>query len=187
MKLGLRRVGYLVGLCLTLVACGATLFTIEISRESTAVVEGGTVLETLLGDFGLSDFVAMDITSAQEIVNQGVEPGDINEVRLTLFQLEVTSPDEGDLSFIQSLDLFVEAPNLPRVRVAWQDTFPEGVGLVNFNFDDVDLTDYVVSEAMTLTTETSGSRPNGDHTLIARFSLDVAVTLQGAWNAATGE
>ena len=187
MKLGWRRIGAWLGLCLTLVACGATLFTIQITREATTFVEGGTVIEALLGDFGLSDFIAMDITSAQEIVNQGVEPGDINEVRLTLFELEVSSPDEGDLSFIERLDLFVEAPNLPRVRIAWQDTFPSGVNRVSFNYDDVDLTDYVVSEALTLTTETSGTRPDGDHTLIARFTLDVAVTLQGAWNAAVGD
>ena len=187
MKLGLRRSCALFGLCLMLFACGATLLTIEIARETTTRVEGGTVLESLLGDFGLSDFIAMDFTSAQEIVNQGVEPGDINEVRLSLFQIEVTSPEDGDLSFIESLELFVEAPNLPRVRVAYQDVFPEGVMLVDFNFDDVDLTDYVISEALTLTTESTGTRPDSDRDLTIRFALDVAVTFQGAWNAATGD
>jgi hypothetical protein len=169
-----------------LTACGATFFTIEIARDTTTVVEGGTLLEALVGDVGLSDFIAMDFTSSQEMANQGVEPGDINEVRLTLFQIEVTAPGDGDLSFIQSLDLFVEAPGLPRVRVAWQDDFPEGVMVVDFNYDDVDLTEYVVSEALTLTTDFNGTRPSEDHELTVRFALDVAVTFQGAWNAATG-
>ena len=182
-----QRTCSILGLCLTWVACGATLMTIEIDRETTTVVEGGTVVEALLGDFGLSEFVAMDFTSAQEIVNQGVEPGDINEVRLSLFQMEVTAPDEGDLSWIDELELYVEAPDLPRVRIAYQDTFPEGVMVVDFNYEDVDLRDYVLSEALTLTTTSRGNRPEVDHTLTIRFALDVEVTFQGAWNAATGQ
>lgn len=107
-------------------ACGATLLTIEIAREASTVVEGGTLLESLVGDVGLSELVFMDFTSVREIVNQGVEPGDINEVRFTQFQIEVTAPSDGDLSFIQTLDLFVEAPDLPRVRIAGQGDLPEG-------------------------------------------------------------
>jgi hypothetical protein len=181
-----RGLSALTGLVM-LTACGATLLTIEIARETTTVVEAGTLIESLVGDVGLSEFIAMDFTSAQEMVNQGVEPGDIGEVRLTLFQIEVTDPSDGDLSFIQTLDLFVEAPDLPRVRIAWQDDFPEGVMVVGFNFEDVDLTEYVVSEALTLTTDFNGTRPGEDHDLTVRFALDVAVTFQGAWNAATGD
>ena len=57
---------------------------------------------------------------------------------------------------------------------------------LDFELDDVDLTPYVVSESMTLTTEVSGTRPDADHTVVARFALDVAVTTQGACNAASG-
>lgn len=168
------------------VACTSTLLHLEIARETETTVERGTLLEELVGDLGLADFIAMDITSAQEIQNQGVQPGDINEVRLTMFQLEATTPEGGDVAFIERLELFVEGPGLPRERVAWQDTFPEGQAIIDFELDDLDLTAYVVSEALTLTTDVTGTRPDEDHTIVARFALDVAVTTQGACNAASG-
>ena len=49
-----------------------------------------------------------------------------------------------------------------------------------FDIVDVDLTDYVVSHSMTLTTEVSAHRPDADTEVEARFVVDVGVTVQGA-------
>lgn len=57
--------------------------------------------------------------------------------------------------------------------------------VVDFNFEDVDLTEYVVSQARTLTTDFNGSRPGEAHDLTVPCALDVAVTIQGAYNTAT--
>ena len=56
--------------------------------------------------------------------------------------------------------------------------------MVQFNLSDVDLTEYLVSESMTLTTDVTGHQPEDDTTVVARVVLDVGVTLQGARNAA---
>jgi hypothetical protein len=43
----------------------------------------------------------------------------------------------------------------------------------------VDLTEYLVSESMTLLTVTTGHRPSEDVTVEARFELSIGVTGQG--------
>ena len=53
---------------------------------------------------------------------------------------------------------------------------------VDFDVEPVDLTEYVVSESMTFTTEVTGRRPDVDTTVEARFDVAVGVTGQGACN-----
>ena len=67
--------------------------TISIEETATTTVESGTILEELLDDFGFDDFVTMDVTASSELQNQGVEPGDIREARLTYFELSLRSPE----------------------------------------------------------------------------------------------
>lgn len=161
-------------------ACQGKLVTISVEKQSTTTVEGGSILENLLGDLGFDSFVSMDLTQSEELQNQGVEPGDIVDVRLVYLELEALSPPGADLSFIDSMDVYVSAPGLDEVRVASADDFPEGQAVVSFDIADVDLTDYVVSESMTLRTDVTGHRPDEDTEVEARFAVDVGVTVKGA-------
>jgi len=163
-----------------LFACDGTLISIDVSGEAETVVGEGTILEELVGAMGFGDFVSMDITSASELENQGVEPGDIQDVALTVFSLEVVDPAGGDLAFLESVELYVEGPDLPRQLVASADEFPEGQTRVDFAVEDVDLTDYVVSQSLTLETNVTGRRPEEDTTVKASYTLSVGVTSQGA-------
>ena len=94
------------------IGCAAidSLLTIEISESSQVTVEQGTVLESLLGDLGFGDFISMDLTQSQELVNQGVEPGDIERVTLTLLELEALEPNDADLRFIEQMEVSASAP-----------------------------------------------------------------------------
>ena len=47
-----------------------------------------------------------------------------------------------------------------------------------------DLKDYILSEAMTLTTDVTANRPSEDTVIKATYLLDVGVTLQGVRNQA---
>lgn len=178
----LRRVSLILALG-GLIACDAVLATISVEQEATTDVDGATLLEQLVGDLGFGSFLDMDITQSEELQNQGVADEDIQAVHLVVLELEVIEPDGGDLSFLDSMEFYVEAPDLDRKRVAVREDFPEGVSLVAFEIIDIDLHDYVVSESMTLTTEVTGHRPDDDTTITARFALDVEVTTQGACNA----
>ena len=169
-------------LALVVLGCGGKLFTIDVSEQATTVIPGATLLETLAGDLGFGSFVSMNISESEELANQGVAPGDIRESYLVEFTLEATDPPGADLSWIDAMDLYVTAPDLPEVRIASLDDFPEGVSTVSFDLDDVDLTDWIVSESMTLTTDVTGRRPPEETTVTAGFVLEVGVTQQGLCN-----
>jgi hypothetical protein len=155
-----------------------------VEYEASTTVERGTILEELLGDMGFDEFLDMNVTEAEEIENQGVEPGDIRDVRVTEFTLEVTAPQDGDLSFLSQMAVYVEAAGLPEILVASQDSFPPGQRLVEFALEDVDLTEYAVSESLTLSTDVEGHRPDEDSDIRAHVTLDIGVTGQGACRAA---
>ncbi len=156
------------------------LTRIDVEGDAETTVEGSGLLGELLGELGFEGFASMDIASSEELQNQGVEPGDIKDARLVSFELEVLDPEEGDLSFLSQLSVSVSAPDLPQVLLASQVAFPEGTTLVPFDVEDVDLTDYVTSRSLTLTTEATGEPPTEDTTIVARYLIDVGVTLQGA-------
>jgi len=166
---------------LVLPGCGK-LFTITITDDATTTVDQGTLLEQLVGDMGFDSFLDMDLTESDELVNQGVEPGDIKDVHLTQFSLTATDPAGADLSFLQSMDLSVEGPDLPSVVVASASSFPEGQATVDFDLMDVDLTPYVVSKSMSLTTAVNGHRPDQTTDVRADYQIKVGVTGQGVKN-----
>jgi len=174
---GLPRIAPL--LFLLAIACGGELLRIDVRQQAETTVEQGTPLEQLIGDIGFGDFLNMDITASQELQNQGVSPGDITEVWLTQFVIEVEAPDGADLAFLESVELYIEAPDLPRVLVASATEF-DGQTRVEFELEDVDISDYVISQSMTLDTEVSGRRPDQDTDLVADFTLNIGVTQQGA-------
>ena len=70
------------------------------------------------------------------------------------------------------------------MRIAHADDFPEGEPKVSFTLDDVDLTAYVVSQSLTITTDVTAHRPEQDTDVTAAFTLDVGVTAQGVKNQA---
>lgn len=162
-----------------LLGCSGALVQIQITERADTVVPGASLLEELAGDLGFDALTTMDLTANEELANQGVEPGDIQDVQLIDFRLTVLEPDTQDLSFLDEMAVYVEAPGLPREQVAAQASFPEGQGEVRFVLTGLDLTPYAVSERMTLGTEVTGRRPDEDTTVRATVTLDVGVTAQG--------
>lgn len=176
---GRRLSVLLLPLAAGLTGCGK-LFSITIEESSTTVIASGGLLSELTGQLGFDDFLAMDITDNQELANQGVEPGDIQDVEVTLIELTATDPAGADLSFIESIDVYVTSPDLPEVLIATQDAFPDGQASVALELERVDLTDYAVAESMTITTDASGTMPEDDTTVRADIEMRVGVTGRGA-------
>jgi hypothetical protein len=176
----------IVGLgAVALLSC-SKLATIKIHSESTTTVDRGTLVESFVGDMGFGDLLNMNVVDAEELRNQGITKGDIQDVRLDSVELEVSAPAGGDLSWVDTLEFYVEAPGLPRTRIAHQEDFPAGQSIVDLVVDDVDLTDYAISESMDITTDAAGHRPDQDTDVIGRVVLKVGVTAQGACNATKG-
>lgn len=166
-------------------ACGdGSLVHIDIDGSDKVEVRGGNALEDLVGDLGFDSFTNINIVDSQKLKNQGVEPGDISTARLVSFELELLEPEDGDLSFIDSFEIWVESPGLEPKLIAEAQDFPDGETYVSFDVMDVELVDYVVSESMTFSTDISANSPREDSIVQASYVIDVGVTLQGAKNQA---
>lgn len=170
-------------LLLVLLGCDGSLVHIDVDGKAQTVVEAGTLVEDLLVDFGFGEFVEMDLTTAEELRDQGVEPGDIVSAAMTLFTLE-SIDGQGDLSFLQRMTLTATAPDLDAVEIATCDDFPAGEPLVTFVLSGADFAPHLVSKEMSLIVDISGRRPTVDTTVEASFIVDVGVTAQGVANAA---
>ena len=159
------------------VACNGALFTTEIRDQSLVTIETIDAVDQLT----LDEFAGINLTESTSLQNQGVEPGDINNVTMTEFTMLAIDGDL-DLAFLDSVNLYVQSDGLPKTLVASAEDFPQGIALISFDLEDVDLTAYVVSESMDFTTEVIGNHPNQTTRIEAEYAIDVGVTGQGACN-----
>lgn len=164
-----------------ILGCAGGLFSISVGESASTTVEGGGLVGGLTGSLGFTGLSSMGITASEELQNQGVAPGDIDGASLVYFEMEALD-GQGDLAFIDSLSVYVAAPDQPEQLLASSQDFPTGQAVVALSVEPLDLTPYIVSESMTLTTDVSGELPDEDTTVEARFELDVRVTGQGACN-----
>lgn len=164
---------------LALLCCG-DLDRFEVAEESTATLPGATLLERLAGDVGFGGFLDMDLRESQELRNQGVEPHQIDSVRLSELSLSVAAPSGQDFTFLESLEFYVESAGLPRRRIARGGPFAAGAGRVDLELDDVELAPYAAAESMSITTEATGRRPPQSTTINAALRLQIDVDVTGA-------
>lgn len=181
MKLPIRlgqRVAF-ASIAVSLAMC-SSLDTISISETSQSTIPQGSVLEQFVGDLGFGEFFEMDLSQNQELRNQGVEKHQIDSVYLTSLELTITTPQDADFTFIDTLEFYVESEGLPRQRIAYGGPFDVGVNTVSLSLDDVDLANYVAAATMQVTTEAEGRRPAEDTTISAALGFAVDVNVGGA-------
>ena len=138
--------------------CGGISFDVKLDSET--IVERGTLIEQLL-PVVFDSFIAIDLTETQEFKNEQVGRDRVKSVLLSSFAIEVTHPpDESDLSFLRSLEFFVEADDLAQERIAYsdEDAFSQGVRRVDLQLDDVELQPFVVADHFSVTSKVSASR-----------------------------
>ncbi len=168
------------GLALVLCQSCLSVGTASVSESARARVPRSPTPEPLQGDLGFHDLVELDLTEAEALQDRDVRPSDIHDIRLADVVLTATKPDAADLAFLERVELWASAPGLPPVLIASQDDFPPGVPEIAFDLEDVDLEDYVLSRALTLSLEASGETPSKSTTLEVDFTVDVGITASGA-------
>ena len=72
--------------------------------------------------------------------------------------------------------MYVETADLDQLRIAYSNSFPEGQKNIVFELDDVDISEYVVQDSMSITTEVTGSPPSEDTSIEADIALEIGVT-----------
>lgn len=163
---------------LVLIACGS-LSRISVSQNATATIPGATLLEQLAGDLSFGGLGSFDISQSAEFKNQGVKKEQINSVTLKALTLTVTSPSNGDFTFLEKLSFFVEAPGVEKKEIAKGGPFTVGQKTVSLTVLDVELAPYATAASMTFTTAATGKKPSNTTTIDAKVTLDADVNIGG--------
>ncbi len=159
-------------------ACG--LLRLEVEHDAATVVPGAGLLGTVLGVVDLGGLDDFDVAVSEELADQGVEPGDLREVRLTRFELT----GEPDLGFLRALDVYASADGVAEVLLASVGDVPDGEAVAALRLEDVDLAPLVVAGGMRFRIAASGEAPEEDTDVVASVAAEVVATPQGACNAA---
>lgn len=173
----LRRLREGIGLVALLMG-GCEVTDVDIEQSGTAYIPR----DHTAGAIEMPEMEDLDLVLAI-IDNPGVGTEDITDAMMTSLRVEVLSPESADLSFADRVEVFAEAPGMETVRIAYQDEFPAGEQVVEFQTDDVDLRDYVASRSVTIRAEISGDAPDETVEVEAIANLNVGVTVRGACDA----
>jgi hypothetical protein len=179
---GFRR-ALVLGLLAAALACQGALLKVDVEAQATGRVQGAAAAPDARGFPELERLAA---STTEDLRDQGVDPGDLAFAHLRVLTLSVTS-DDGDLSFLDGITLYVEAPGLDRVRLASGADFPRGLRSADLVLEDVDLGPYLEQDAVTVGATAAGRRPEDPVTLEASLVLEVGVTPRGACSAIEGD
>jgi hypothetical protein len=160
-----------VAACFALAGCGLVQF--DVTETGDAQVPACTGLQCVLPQLGFTAFDNLDLSQSQQWQNNNANKNDVSSVLLSAASLDVTVPDGGDMSFIHSLQFYVNAPDAGQALVAEGDTFPAGQSHVELTTYPVELAPYVKASAMTVTTNATGTQPQQDTTLHATLTFHV--------------
>ncbi|MGB1017855.1 MAG: hypothetical protein ACPGVH_02195 [Chitinophagales bacterium] len=129
-------------LLISMVSCNKLdkLTQFNIDYKETVTVPGNTIISL---PFDLDD-QELETNSSTSFENNNSNKDLVEKATLTKMQLDHKSPSSGDLSFIESISIFLEADGLPEIKIAWKDVVPENVGkTLDLDLTDADLKDYV--------------------------------------------
>jgi len=166
----------LIGLCMISPTAGcAQLSQLDLHFQEAAVIPNGGLLAGQIFEEEML-FVLFDEPFLEE---EGVSKEDINSVQLTQFELNALTPEDADLSFIESVSVYCVEPESENwTLLAAQDTFPEQTPAVEFTLEDVDLSSAFLDGALSLAVDVAGALPEEDIEVEAALTLTVDVRLR---------
>lgn len=75
----------------------------------------------------------------------------IEEIKLTELKLKITSPDDEDFSFLESLQVYISAEGLDEIKIASKETIDANTGnTLDVDVLDVDLKEYIKKDKFNL-------------------------------------
>lgn len=163
--------------------CASELFTITLEQSTETEIAGFEMPDP--GGGVLPEAEELDLSelmhgvSGDVLRDRGVEPGDISDLFVDRIHLRVLSPADADLAFLDSLELYVSAPDLPDALVAFGDEFPDGVADVDLEVEGVDLEPYLMAEGMEITPVGAGLPPGVTTRVRATLGVSIGVTARG--------
>ena len=111
--------------------------------------------------------IETDSKSSFEVENTNKDL--IEKINLSRFQLIITSPNNGDFKFLNSISAFISADNLPEVKMAWKDSISENIGnTLLLDISNTDLKEYIIKDKINLRLNTVT-----DEILSSDYQIDI--------------
>ena len=155
-------------------ACQGKLATIVVSDEIPLQIPP-FIPELHPGDIG-----ALDVKV--EFENPGLQEGDIADARLRELALVITDPERGDLTWIKSLEIYIETEEEAPVLIASRYSFAPGSSVAVLDLEDVDLAPYIVGETIRIVPDITAVSPGYSLDIDVLFTIGVGITSQGCSN-----
>lgn len=111
-----------------------------------------------------------------------IDPDDLADAVIDQIEVRIVSPEDADMAFARRVELYVVAPELDPVRVGYAEDFEPGQRSLSLITDDVDITEYVASEWVTIYAVVDGRSPPEPIELEGAANLHVGITMAGACN-----
>ncbi len=163
---------------LALTACGANVFPVEVSGETT-IAGDPSPLGNLLGAFNIGSFASIDFDQSQEFQNQGVTKDQVESVKTSFVRLKIISPETQDFSFLENLEFWAKVGDQEVLVAEKQGIDRLGLKAPNpvleLDVTDAELQPYVTAPAMSIVVRGKGRMPPQDTRLEATVGLDVTV------------
>lgn len=184
MKFNLKKIPlslFLLCVCVGFSGACGKLDVITLRESSEAEIPGATLVESIAQDgLQFGGFEGLQFSQSQELQNQGVKENQIDSVKMDSLILTVTNPENGDMSFLTSLEFFIDADELPKVRIASFGDFQAGQNSISMLTDDQEMKDYIVADSMTITTSVEGQKPDQTTTIKGDMAIKVDIDVGGA-------
>jgi len=151
---------------------------VDINITRTTVIPGQTDAQILLTSLGFNQFSQFDISSSQSFKQRVGDVSKVTFVNLETFTLSTTDPDQS-LDFFSRVSFYIAIGDGPEELIAYADDFPLGIKAMRLSVEkNLDLTQYIKSQNITIRAEASGSQPISDTELKADlvFLVDTKLT-----------
>lgn len=160
-------------------SCDA-LRTVYVDVTAETTVESSWLSLVDFQALGFDNFASFDVSNSSEFENQGAGKQHIGESYVTGFVLEVTAPDDGQLNFIDELEIYIsDSDGEQRTRVAYlpADADTNTSTLYLAVHDDRDISQYLRADSTVIEFEAKGESPDQDTTIEATLTLAIKLAL----------
>ncbi len=104
----------------------------------------------------------------------------IEEITLTELDMTITSPNGQDFSFLESINLYLNADGLDEVLIAWKNPVPQSATTLMLETTELDMKEYIKKDEFTLRINcTTDEVITSDHHLNVRSKYFVDAEILG--------
>ncbi len=118
----------------------------DIDYDSQVTIESSTIVD-LPFDVSTPD---METNSESEFEVNDTRKDLIEEILLKEITLTITSPETADFSFLESIEVYINAEDLDEILIASKTEIDETASVLELDLTDTDLQEYIKKDSFTL-------------------------------------